>query len=154
MTLKPVKFDDYLKWFDEHKVVVKAQTANGVKFKTPKATAKKLLEKVNTVSITAETSEYHLTAVNNYFGKDNKSSEQELPANALEQSVNDAAEYECLFEYFVNDDGVVMVKCDGFVVGPAVSLEWENEVEEAIFESEWEDVAFGGDEDTDGWDIV
>lgn len=47
-----------------------------------------------------------------------------------------------------------MELCDGFVIGPAVSLEWENEVEEAILESEWESVAFGGDEDTDEWDIV
>lgn len=154
MALKPVNFDDYLKWFDEHKVVVKAQTANGVEFKTTKATAKKLLEKVKSASTTVEAPKNHLTVVNNYFGKDAKSSQQESKAYIPGQSVNDGAEYEFLFEYFVSDDGVVMVKCDGFIIGPAVSLEWENEVEEEILESEWEKVVVGGNEDVDEWDIV
>lgn len=123
MALKPVNFDDYLKWFDEHKVVVKAQTANGVEFKTTIATAKKLLEKVKSASTTVEAPKNHLTVVNNYFGKDAKSSQQESKAYIPEQSVN-------------------------------VSLEWENEVEEEILESEWEKVVVGGNEDVDEWDIV
>lgn len=62
---------------------MKVQTASGVKFTTSK-----------TIPTTVETSKNHLTMVNNYFGKDTGSSEQESKANALEQSVNDAAVYE------------------------------------------------------------
>lgn len=35
-----------------------------------------------------------------------------------------------MFGYFVDDRGVVMIKCGGFTIGLAVSRDWEREVEE------------------------
>lgn len=45
MSTKPVDFETYVKWFDTHKVVIKAQSSRGVPFETSKAAGKTLLAK-------------------------------------------------------------------------------------------------------------
>lgn len=126
MPPKPIDFDTYLKWFETNKVVIKGQSATRVEFKTTKAAGKALLQKAkNTAAGTSKAQPV-----------------------ALQEPVED---FECVFEYFVDDRGEVMIKCGGNVVGPAVSLDWEKEVEEDAFDEEWEKVR---DEKEDEWDLV
>lgn len=56
--------------------------------------------------------------------------------------------FEPVFEYFVSDASVVMVTCGGEVVGPAVSMDWEREVQDEVVEEEWEEMQ---DEEEEGW---
>lgn len=127
MPPKPIDFDTYLKWFDTNKVVIKGQSSTRVEFKTTKAAGKALLQK----------------AQNTAAGGTPKAQ----PVAHQEP----AEDFEWVFEYFVDDRGDVMIKCAGYVIGPAVSLDWEKEVEEDVFDEEWEKVVGEKEEE---WDLV
>lgn len=47
MPIKPVSFEEYMKWYENHKVVGKGQTVSGVEFETTTTTAKALVEEAN-----------------------------------------------------------------------------------------------------------
>lgn len=61
--------------------------------------------------------------------------------------------FERVFEYFVNDAGVVMVECGGEVIAPVVSVDWEQEVEDEVEEEEeeWETVSDEEEEEEEEW---
>lgn len=128
MPIKQVNFEDYMKWFDKHTVVIKGQTSSTVQFTTTTATAQALLDKA--------TGAEDIKAVH---------------VADKSPSPEPGADFESVFEYYVDDEGVVMIKSDGFVIGPAVSLEWEKEVEEEELEAGWEKVE---DERDEEWDLV
>lgn len=132
MPIKQVNFEDYMKWFDKHNVVIKGQTSSTVQFTTTNATAQALLDKA--------TSPEDIKAVH---------IADKSPSTIA--AAEPGADFESVFEYYVDDEGVVMIKCDGFIIGPAVSLEWEKEVEEEEFEAGWEKVEDAPDEE---WDLV
>lgn len=135
MPIKQVNFEDYMKWFDTHNVVIKGQTSSTVQFTTTKATAEALLEKVTCVE--------DLKAL--------PIVDKSAQAATKMTGTDPGADFESVFEYYIDDEGVVMIKCDGVIIGPAVSLEWEKEVEEEEFEAGWEKVEEERDEE---WALV
>lgn len=158
MPPKAVNFEDYIKWFNNHEVVVKGQTASGVKFETTNATGKALLKNAQdnaaaiaaaTPSATAKKADTSLCYVPNHFGNGftKQASEPfDLDFDVTEPESAPGADFEAVFEYVVDEQGDVMIKCDGHIVGPAVSVDWEREVEEEV-------VGDGGGDDEE-WDLV
>lgn len=127
MTIKPVKFEQYMHKFDNHKVVMKGQTASGINFKLTNAAVKAPLQKAKSITGTLDLKlGAGLPIEENYFGNHVEIAEKVVVTHSL----NADGDFESPFEYFVDDQGVVMIKCNGQTVGPAVSLDWEKEVEE------------------------
>lgn len=92
----------------------------------------------------------------NHFGKQGHQNPAGNPARVVTKAedtemLEAGADFESLFEYLVDDEGVVMIKCDGDTIGAAVSLDWEKEAEEDEFEARWEKVE--GERDGE-WNLV
>lgn len=160
MAMKPVNFEEYLQWYNNHPLVSKAQKANRIKFSSTEAAAKKLLEMGGTSTKTANDKgieiETGIKIVNDYFRRDIKTV---IVGGSDGQGgpIGEEEEFDFVLEYFVNNDGVVMLKCNGSTIGPAVPLQNENGVEDGGIGGQWEmmgEVDEGENNDAMEWDVV
>lgn len=121
--MQAVDFDDYLKWFNSHDVVIKGQTADG----TNKATASAPLGKIHIPAAVVEDKvETELHHVEDYFCETQNPTAADHTTQVDESDVG----YEFIVEYSVNGQGIVIATCNGYTVQPAVALNWEKEMEE------------------------
>ncbi|KAL0639050.1 hypothetical protein Q9L58_001932 [Maublancomyces gigas] len=133
MAIKPVKFEQYMQWYDNHDVVMKGKTESGTKAETTKAAATAPLQMAKLPAPDMELkpgTRIHMV--------------QRKTNNHIVLGAD--GHYEPPLKHSVDDQRVAIIESSRSTIGPTVSLEREDE-----FDTEWEKV---GDEGEGEWVLL
>lgn len=119
MAMKPVTFEQYMQWFDNHAVVIKGMTVNNIKVETAEAAKKAPLQMamrpVDDMELTLGT---RIPMVQGNIGNDTKVKGSEEAVNLSDTG----GDFKPPLKDAVDDQGVVSIKCSRGKIGPVAYL--------------------------------